>query len=477
MPPLEPAPEGLHNPFTRAVLQTATHVGGGLWAPPPLPTQKQQQTERGSPSPSTPQPQPHWDQARPYVPPPYRGVLGGIAASGLHEADPQYDAIPKSDLMSGVHSAKGASLPDVAPPDWGVEAGFDWSCVERGQRLWRRYQGIVHTGLANILLVGFCLARSADVLIASGYSASPRVAYDRYLQTGFFVIDWVTTDLQDPLSLARISLKKVRAMHSLGRRKAAEAGLFSHASEGVPISQYDMALTLLAFTGCSLEWLMHICPSLALSEQDLGDMVSVFRVVGHFLGVSDRFNTCRTLQFNRCAYTDLQEWMGPFWASETPTSSKLRSTVLSGLAQHQPPGGGFWGANLELYLEQLGVIRLVVPRRGSVEPARRCASAMVTPFSLLFARVVHAALPWLNRIVSDRLCVHRTMCLQESERFARLSKRKRSVAVWCNTWFFPAGDAAMQAILNAVRFWPVCLSVAVVVAVAAVFGIFGEVAG
>ena len=363
-----------------------------------------------------------------YAPPPYTGAMKAVLASGLHVGDPAADELGRSALISTIHSDSPEQFGDSADelPTWD---DLDWESVRRGQKLFSDHQSYAHLGLGGILLVGFCIRRNADVLLQSGYATSPLVAYQRYMHTGFYLIDWFTTDLTDAASLGRQSLRKVRAMHALGRLKCIETEMFDD-KEGVPVSQSDLAQTQLAFTGVWFEWVQHVRG--VFGEQDLEDMVAVFRVVGHFLGIKDECNVCSSLARNRECYHDLESWLPAMVATEGKGSRELRNAVALGLGQNQAAGVQFWGAichsNIDVHLA-LGASYECFAKSNVISPDAGAVWAM---------HCIISHLKYTNRGLSFVLRRQRKKYLEDRPFFEGIARRQRILSRFSTKALWPA---------------------------------------
>ena len=128
------------------------------------------------------------------------------------------------------------------------------------------------------LLQGFTIARFAEVLADSGYSSSPKASWDRYSETAYAITDWYTHDLRDPLSPARQSIYRVRCMHTCARHKCSR--LFAK-TEGVAVSQYDLAEVQMGFSSVCLSIMEHELNIEPLSRTEKEAMVHCWRVIGY----------------------------------------------------------------------------------------------------------------------------------------------------------------------------------------------------
>lgn len=243
-----------------------------------------------------------------------RSNLGRIAR-GFDVGDPPFDALPTSSLQSLV---RGLS-PDVCGTDSaesGAENATDchllhmklphWADAEqlrRGQQVFRSHCLYFMRAFEVALLWGCRIDRFADVLVRSGYTSSPRVAFRRFRDTARHVFLWCCDEqlaehtrsdqeinaLNPNISCAALrSIFKVRGAHALARRRVQDAGA---CSVGTPVSQYDLALTLMAFSVIALESVVNDFGQ-PLTAQEIEDFLFLWRTLGWLHGVKDEFNTC-----------------------------------------------------------------------------------------------------------------------------------------------------------------------------------------
>eukprot|EP01059_Diplonema_ambulator_P023206 TRINITY_DN38614_c0_g1_i1.p1 TRINITY_DN38614_c0_g1~~TRINITY_DN38614_c0_g1_i1.p1 ORF type:complete len:437 (+),score=64.31 TRINITY_DN38614_c0_g1_i1:50-1312(+) len=338
--------------------------------------------------PVKPRPMEHpdaWNQDETMLPPPYKGEMRGIAAEGIFVGDKLYDGVQRSVLLSAVHGDGLGELPEGGQPGWVV----DWETVARGQRLWLKYMGPQFMTLPGGLLIGFCIRRFAEVLLASGYADSPEVAHQRYEQTGFHMQDWYRYPLDDPSSLARKSVKKVRAMHAYARQRAMDQGIIQDPSEGILLSQYDLSETMLGFTAVSFE-LLYLA-GIKLTDDELSDMLSVFRVIGHYIGIEERFCICKSVEENVNFFADYNTWSRCRVAHPSKAGIRLQEVVTHGFGRHLPTGRQYWNAFMELMYDELN------KRFGSgFKPATPPALPGVTP-TIRLAMAVSIALTTITQ--------------------------------------------------------------------------------
>lgn len=187
-------------------------------------------------------------------------------------------------LASGVGSVVDAPASLVAlfedfdtEPDW-----LDWTQVELGARVFRRYGVAVFRFAGAITLASYLEPSVAKPLILSGayHGASAR---HRFLETASF---WI--DVSEPNGLARgadgrAAVMRVRMMHVFVRRMLERDPKWKRDAWGVPISQSDAVLTLMGGS---------VAPGLALqllgyrtTRDEIRALMHFWRYVGHLIGV------------------------------------------------------------------------------------------------------------------------------------------------------------------------------------------------
>lgn len=130
-------------------------------------------------------------------------------------------------------------------------------------------------------------------LVVTGNSATIPKLFYRYLSTGLHVNNWFEGGSPfDHNSSCYNSIVAVRGMHEQVMNKMnAESRIAKPKPEHVWISQHSMANAQFSFMG-----LMACFPDelgyYAFSEADMAAMFHFWRVIGHCLGMEDRFNLC-----------------------------------------------------------------------------------------------------------------------------------------------------------------------------------------
>eukprot|EP00756_Hemistasia_phaeocysticola_P006109 Hpha_TRINITY_DN13685_c0_g1::TRINITY_DN13685_c0_g1_i2::g.122500::m.122500 len=336
-----------------------------------------------------------WDQRETLRPAPFTGPLAKLL-DGLDEADPLYDVLPEETLLGAVHGT--SNLPDSPDPEW-----VDWEVVARGQKLWNtKHLSPAVLALGGALLQGFSIARFSEVLEGTGYNVNPHTTFERFQMTAFHVTDWYFYPLNDPSSRSRVSIRTVRAMHAMARKKALERKVFDPAKgEGVPLSQYDMGEVLMAFGVIAMHMMEEIIGT-SIPRDERKDMMHVMRVVGHYLGIQDKYNTCSDLEEADRMFTEYMGYTAQRFRTTRESGHSLQTKTREGLGAALPFGMQFWDgytANLTSIAMKgdISVFR-VAPLPGVQSYAKFIVSLFKYP---LIIRLV-------NKAVFDIREMHRT---------------------------------------------------------------------
>ncbi|XP_045770799.1 uncharacterized protein LOC123871201 [Maniola jurtina] len=134
------------------------------------------------------------------------------------------------------------------------------------------------------LVAVFAIPSILRVLISSHRSNTTYTAYRRYLSTLLHTVSWFENDLI-PGSVSWRSLLAVRARHIKASLSANLKG------QGI-VSQRDLALTQFGFVGFAV----LKAEKFGIRENEDGDWEAYnhfWRVIGHAIGLEDRYNICR----------------------------------------------------------------------------------------------------------------------------------------------------------------------------------------
>mmetsp|Transcript_16187 Transcript_16187/g.28715 ORF Transcript_16187/g.28715 Transcript_16187/m.28715 type:complete len:422 (+) Transcript_16187:151-1416(+) len=279
-----------------------------------------------------------WDQRLTLRPPPYRKEMARLAA-GLEVGDPLFDELPVGKLAC--HGKDAGDVPQAIEPEWA-----DWGRIQRGQQLWQDHLSRAFTGLSLGLLLGFSIARFAEVLFLNGYAQDGWTAQKRYSATSFAISDWYRFNLKDPKSPSRQSIYTVRAMHAFARRRSRK--LFDkEKGEGIPLSQYDMAEVQLGFSGVVMLIIEHELGFGVIPENDARDMVFFWRYVGYHLGIMDEYNCCNDLDDLRRMTEEYRVWTPRRIETMRSCSEELQRTAIEGFGYQTGLGKAFWYGALD----------------------------------------------------------------------------------------------------------------------------------
>lgn len=164
-------------------------------------------------------------------------------------------------------------------PDW-----FDEKKYNRGRKFYAENSFSLSSTMLMGLVAVFSVPSILKVLAGSRRSNSVYTAYKRYLSTLLHTISWFEHELK-PGTISWKSLYVVRTRHI-------KAGLASKLKGIGLVSQRDLALTQFGFVGfCMLK--PDKFGIRQLKEGDWDAYNYVWRVIGHMIGIEDRYNICR----------------------------------------------------------------------------------------------------------------------------------------------------------------------------------------
>ncbi|XP_058061322.1 rubber oxygenase-like isoform X2 [Anopheles bellator] len=177
---------------------------------------------------------------------------------------------------------KGANISvdygEIGLPEW-----YDDAKYRRAQEFFKRNFYAMFVGKLCGLLAIVAVPTILRVLVHTNQSSEPKTAYRRYIATIFHTLEWYYEEMV-PSSRAWRSVTYVRKAH---------AGVSRHASgtkPGMIISQKDMAVTQFGFIGCVI--ISHRMLGVQYDREDLEAFVHFWRVIGHMMGIEERFNAC-----------------------------------------------------------------------------------------------------------------------------------------------------------------------------------------
>ncbi|CAH0402805.1 unnamed protein product [Chilo suppressalis] len=161
---------------------------------------------------------------------------------------------------------------------------FDEKLFNQGRRFfWDHSYALSNSMLLGLVAV-FAVPSILRILVSTRRSNSSYTAYKRYLSTHLHTMSWFENELK-PGSISWQSLYTVRTRHIKAGMAAKIKGL------GV-VSQRDVALTQFGFLGFALLKPDKFGVS-QLQEGDWDAYVYFWKVIGHMIGLEDRYNICR----------------------------------------------------------------------------------------------------------------------------------------------------------------------------------------
>ncbi|XP_047538023.1 uncharacterized protein LOC125071717 [Vanessa atalanta] len=192
------------------------------------------------------------------------------------------------DFIEGLFSKEAFEQPsdtkkpedlEMRIPEW-----FDEKQFNKARRFyWDNCFQFTASMLLGLVAV-FAIPSILRVLVGSRRSSSTYTAYKRYLSTLLHTVSWFENELK-PGSTSWKSLLAVRNRHVRASLAANVKG------QGI-VSQRDLALTQFGFIGLSL----LKTDSFGIRQMEDGDWEAYnhfWRVIGHAIGIEDRYNICR----------------------------------------------------------------------------------------------------------------------------------------------------------------------------------------
>ncbi|OXU29678.1 hypothetical protein TSAR_007864 [Trichomalopsis sarcophagae] len=179
---------------------------------------------------------------------------------------------------------EGAKIPADADVDDDLELPdyYDPDKFRLGQRAF--FNNVFTMMIAKLsgLLTLLAVPSILEILMFTKQSGTPCTAFRRYVSTILHTFVWYEKTPGKQLEFLK-SLKNVRKKHCIVSRRSSEAGLGR-------ISQLDMALTQFGFIGFTL--ISGDTLGVHMSDEELHGLVHFWRVIGHMLGMDERYNLC-----------------------------------------------------------------------------------------------------------------------------------------------------------------------------------------
>jgi hypothetical protein len=225
-------------------------------------------------------------------------------ARGYYDADPVAEAFVEEAYIRG-NSSDGRAMLDHAiahgvesvanapesmtrlfaefesEPEW-----LDHELVERGAFLFRRFGPAVFSFEGVATLLAYTESSVARPLGMTGAYAGD-AALNRFLETARFWIDVTEPDGLRPGGQGRATAMRVRIMHVFVRQRVARHKEWNAHAWGLPISQSDALITLLAGSYAAGVG-MHLL-GFRSTRADIAAMMHFWRYVGHLMGVQPRW--------------------------------------------------------------------------------------------------------------------------------------------------------------------------------------------
>jgi hypothetical protein len=168
-----------------------------------------------------------------------------------------------------------------APVDW-----YDPARIVKGNAVFEKRGFPIVLSWTLALVVGLAYEPMGDVLVFTNQSDTIAKVINRYSRTGAFLGEWCAGDPMDPNNLAFNSVQTVRSYHE-GVRKEITPVLDPIDGEKEWMTQYDMGIVQTAFLSCFAPTQTF---GFTFTEDEQDDFIYLWRVIGHQLGIDDRFN-------------------------------------------------------------------------------------------------------------------------------------------------------------------------------------------
>lgn len=234
-------------------------------------------------------------------------------------------------------------------PTW-----IDKQMIVRAQAFWHDHLALYSGALFALLIHGFAINRFSDVLVQAGYAKNPWTTHVRFRDTGAAVHLWMTTDVTDPQSAGRRSLQQVRWMHAFARnvvqlpgglwereeevekQRLAKNGETVDASKrylGVPLSQFDLAITLLGFSTVAMSYMVEDY-GVELTSQNREDLTHFWRYIGYHLGIHEAYNSCASSIEAEQMANEMFNFSPIFSRGARDSTLLLSQSLMKGFAMH-----------------------------------------------------------------------------------------------------------------------------------------------
>ncbi|XP_071452714.1 uncharacterized protein [Hetaerina americana] len=287
-------------------------------------------------------------------------------------------------LLEGASVPLDTEVPMNSRPPW-----MDPELLRKGREFGTKYLfGLVFSQLLSLAIL-FSFRGGLEPLIFTGKSGTPYTAFRRYLSTVTRIVSWYESDTFEEDSEAYKNMAAVRAKHASVFKRMNEAsssddlkskitlegketgiwctyleelkkdlrGLRTYESscpfaeisslgpkdgsksrEVIYINQLDLSLTQLGFVGLCVLYPQQF-GAYDATEDELRGYVHLWRCLGYFLGIKDRYNICSSgdLEVTRMRLRAVMEkWTKPGLRDLTPEWEHMFRCVVEGVGYYVP---------------------------------------------------------------------------------------------------------------------------------------------
>uniref|UniRef100_A0A182WAG4 ER-bound oxygenase mpaB/mpaB'/Rubber oxygenase catalytic domain-containing protein n=1 Tax=Anopheles minimus TaxID=112268 RepID=A0A182WAG4_9DIPT len=208
---------------------------------------------------------------------------------------------------------------DIKLPEW-----YDGAKIKRAQAFFKRNFLAMFLGKLCGLLAIVTVPSILRILVHTNQSSEPKTAYRRYIATILHTLEWYYEDMV-PSSRAWKSITYVRKTHAGVSKQAASV------RTGMIISQRDMAITQFGFVGYAI--ISYRKLGVQFDPEDMDALVHLWRVIGHMMGIEERFNACtdrfETTEQRMSLIAD--EILKPALLNHTTEFVKMGKALIEGL--------------------------------------------------------------------------------------------------------------------------------------------------
>uniref|UniRef100_A0A182YIF8 ER-bound oxygenase mpaB/mpaB'/Rubber oxygenase catalytic domain-containing protein n=1 Tax=Anopheles stephensi TaxID=30069 RepID=A0A182YIF8_ANOST len=193
---------------------------------------------------------------------------------------PRKGELPERKYLETLEEGANISVDygDVKLPEW-----YDEAKIKRAQEFFKRNFYAMFVGKLCGLLAIVTVPSILRILVHTNQSSEPRTAYRRYVATIMHTLEWYYEDMV-PTSRSWKSITYVRKTHAGVSKQAATL------RPDMIISQRDMAITQFGFIGYVI--ISYRKLGIKYDPKDMEAFVHFWRVIGHMMGIEERFNAC-----------------------------------------------------------------------------------------------------------------------------------------------------------------------------------------